>query len=53
MVGIKISLKTQSSSIEELHEHIQILGPEWNTTLLDEESWINWTRIDAIQHNQI
>jgi hypothetical protein len=25
-------------SIEELNDNIQILGPEWNTTLLDEES---------------
>lgn len=24
-------------SIEELHEHVQILGPEWNTTILEEE----------------
>ena len=27
-------------SVSELHERVQILGPEWNTTLLDEESWI-------------
>lgn len=27
-------------TIPELHEHVQILGPEWNTTLLDEEAWI-------------
>lgn len=24
-------------SISELHEHVEVLGPEWNTTLLEEE----------------
>ena len=25
-------------SIEELHEHVEVRGPEWNTTLLKEEA---------------